>query len=420
MLRKWGFLIGALLLAAMTSAFVDGTQRTTLKLEGNVQDVGESDGQVWFTFWSVDQRFVIARAKSANADAALKALNDSNAQGRSVTVRYDPETAVIDLGAPYASYVARALVFDGKTIEGDVATPPRSDIASRPAWEQAEFALGRAVAFAGAGEHTTALRLLDQALRSSLLRTSLKALAFKTRSELIEDDGLSQWPAGDERDRALIAALQDSHAWQQLAPDDEHAAMATAWRLMELGAYDEALDSYQDVLKRWPDAAYGALRGMAAVHRASGNPALSLDDLSKLAALPGQAGTMPYRYHRGWTLEELGRWDEAIAEFTEGLKFQPDYDGAFWRRGCAYAATGQLRKALDDFRASLKYRNEYLESLPPSPGVEFDNKRYLAAEQTLAEALNEHPHQKIAGLCEGYWDWGDQPRQRSKLLQPKP
>jgi len=416
MARFWGGLFAAMLLAAAHAA---DAETTVLRVDGYIEQSNDALGQISFKLQQVDQRFVIARAKIADPDAVLQALKDSYDKSVSLTVRYDPETATFELGSNIPSYVVRQLVFDGKTVDADETTPPRR-AEGLPAWEQAEFALGRAIAYAGAGKTELARPLLDKAIATSKLRTGLKALALKNRNQLIEEDALAQLPAGEARDRTLVAALADARAWQALAPDDEHAAMRVAWNLRELGAYDEAEAVCKDALTRWPDAAYMIWRAIAALHRDGGNPALALDDLAKLAAVPGAADSMPYHYHRGWTLEEMGRWDEAIADFTEGLKFQPDYDGAYWRRACAYAETGRLGEALADFRTATKYRAAYMENFPPTPGSTFDNQRYRSVEQTVTDALAKDGHQRITGLCRGYWDWGDTPRPRSKLLPPKP
>lgn len=408
-----------MLLAGTLAAHGDGG-RTVLTTDGYIESATGDDTHIFFTLQQIPQRFVIDMSLVADPNAVAQALADSSKQGRSLSVRYDPDTAVVDHQTFKPTFVVRSLGFGDKEIEADETTAPRMDVDHLAPLEQAEFALSQGVAYAGSGNSEKARPLLDQALREPDLVAPLKALALKVRTDLVEDDGLSRWPEGDDRDRALVAALDDARAWQHIAPDDVHAAMAVAWELTHLGAYDEAFDVYNDIMKRWPDENYLTLRRVAALHRDNGNPALALDDLNKLAAIEGQADTMPYRYHRAWTLSEMGRWDEAISELTIGLTFQPDYDGAFWRRACAYAATGRLREALDDFQTARKIRSGYMQSYPPTPGTKFDEKRYAEAQQTLVDALRKDGHQKIAGLCIGYWNWGDEPRLRSKLLPPKP
>jgi tetratricopeptide (TPR) repeat protein len=419
MSRKLICLVGAMLLAGTLTARGDGG-RTVLKTDGYIESATGDDTHVFFTLQQVPQRFVIDLSLVADPNAVAQALVDSSKQGRSLSVRYDPDTAVVDHRTFKPTFVVRSLVFADKTIEADETTVPRTDVDHLAPWEQAEFALSRGVAYAQSGDNEKARPLLDQALREPDLVAPLKALALRARSGLIEDDGMSRWPAGDERDRALVAALDDARAWRQIAPGDVHAAGAVAWKLSLLGAYDEALAVYSDMMKRWPEENYLTLRGIAAIHRDNGNPALALDDLDKLAAIEGQADTMPYRYHRAWTLSEMGRWEEAISELTIGLTFQPDYDGAFWRRACAYAATGRLQEALNDFQTAAKIRSAFLQSYPSTPGTKFDEKRFAEAQQTLVDALRKSRHQKITGLCKGYWNWGDEPRARSKLLPPSP
>jgi tetratricopeptide (TPR) repeat protein len=114
----------------------------------------------------------------------------------------------------------------------------------------------------------------------------------------------------------------------------------------------------------------------------------------------------------------MGLFEAAIAEYSEGMKVQPDYDGAFWRRSCAYAATGQIEEALGDYLMAKKLRETYLQGAAPSAGADFDAKRYAEVGQILLKTMDEAPHRKVTGLCKGYWNWGDEPRERSKLLPP--
>ncbi len=78
----------------------------------------------------------------------------------------------------------------------------------------------------------------------------------------------------------------------------------------------------------------------------------ALDDLAKDAGRPPSG--MAYHYHRGWVLSALGRYDEAIAEFSAGLKSQPDYSWALTKRACAYGQTGKLAEAVADQEEAVR------------------------------------------------------------------
>ncbi|MBC6455787.1 MAG: tetratricopeptide repeat protein, partial [Hormoscilla sp. SP5CHS1] len=40
-------------------------------------------------------------------------------------------------------------------------------------------------------------------------------------------------------------------------------------------------------------------------------------------------------YNRGIALDELSRYDEALASFDKAIEIKPDYQSAWWRRGYA-------------------------------------------------------------------------------------
>ncbi len=409
-------LSGGLLLGGPASAETS----QLLKAESNISGGALSKTALWFTLDWINVEFFADPAKTANAEALFQAVKDASTEGRSVAVWYDPDTASIDRDKWLPVFVVRRLVAGGKTFPGDEKTAAEVLPASASAVEIAENALARGIAYSAAGQPKVALPLLDKALAEAGLAPQLRLVGLKARAQLREGVALADFPAGEARDQALIGALEDGRAWSAAAPDDSYAAFQNARVLTYLGGYQEALAIYQDGLLRWPDQSYRVMRGFEAVYRDMGKLKEASEWLDKLGELPDAKNTMPYRYHRGWLLDEMGQYEAAIAEYSEGMKVQPDYDGAFWRRSCAYAATGQIEESLGDYLMAKKLRETYLQGAAPSTGADFDAKRYAEVGQILMKTLAEDPHRKVTGLCQGYWDWGDEPRQRSKLLPPSP
>ena len=389
-----------------------------LKAESNISGGALSATALWFTLDWVDVEFFADPAKTANAEALFQAVKDASTEGRSVAVWYDPGTASIDRDKWLPVFVVRQLVAGGKTLAGDEKTLAQVLPASASAVEIAENALARGIAYAASGQPKMALPLLDKALAETGLAPQLRLLGRKARAQLREDAALADFPAGEARDKALIGALEDGRAWSAAAPDNSYAAFQNARVLTYLGGYQEALAIYRDGLLRWPDQSSRVMRGFEAVYRDMGKLKEASEWLDKLGQLPDAKNTMPYRYRRGWLLDEMGQFEAAIAEYGEGMKVQPDYDGAFWRRSCAFAATGQIEEALGDYLMAKKLRETYLQGAAPSAGADFDAKRYAEVGQILTKTLGEDPHRKVSGLCKGYWNWGDEPRERSKLLPP--
>ncbi|RYY02211.1 MAG: tetratricopeptide repeat protein [Gammaproteobacteria bacterium] len=61
---------------------------------------------------------------------------------------------------------------------------------------------------------------------------------------------------------------------------------------------------------------------------------------------------MSYYYHLGWTYAEMGESTKAIEAYSEGLKTQPNYPFAFWRRGLAYEKLGKIAEAHADYKTA--------------------------------------------------------------------
>lgn len=76
----------------------------------------------------------------------------------------------------------------------------------------------------------------------------------------------------------------------------------------------------------------------------------SLDEIEKHGACDKSEVKMSYFFHKGWTFHEIGEHQKAITAFTEGLKTQPEYLFAYWRRGMAYEALGDVENARKDYK----------------------------------------------------------------------
>jgi tetratricopeptide (TPR) repeat protein len=68
----------------------------------------------------------------------------------------------------------------------------------------------------------------------------------------------------------------------------------------------------------------------------------------------GQVSMMT-QYHLGWTLSELGRYEEAVKAFTSGIPAQPDYPFVYWRRGLAFEALDRKEDARKDFETAARF-----------------------------------------------------------------
>lgn len=92
--------------------------------------------------------------------------------------------------------------------------------------------------------------------------------------------------------------------------------------------------------------------------RNSGNLEQSLAALRKAEDIDRQLGRRPSmmaQFHIGMTLAKMGRHQEAIDAYTVGLRAQPGYEEAYWRRGLSYAALGRRDDAQQDYATAARY-----------------------------------------------------------------
>ncbi len=124
---------------------------------------------------------------------------------------------------------------------------------------------------------------------------------------------------------------------------------------LDLGDYKGAAEDYElSMVVRPPKTAWDLIMP-AIAYRKAGQYEKSLTALKRAKdeglgmVGKGSGLTMPYYYHLGITLQEMGRHKEAIEAFDRGIPFQPDYPGVYWYRGLSYEALGDKENARADF-----------------------------------------------------------------------
>jgi tetratricopeptide (TPR) repeat protein len=406
----------AILVAAAQLSLAE-TQPSLRTTVGIVESAAqEEDGTLWFEFDRIDQRFVIDARKVPDADAIFDLLKDSNTTHSSISVHFYVDGATIPPATTKPRYFVHDLTYGDKTIQ-IIQPPPQPDPNAVPLpRDRAVASLAKGLALAGDSDPGEALKALSTAIADESLEPSLHALALKTRADIYDEHATALWPPGADRDKMLFAALTDAQAWQAAAPDDPHAASAVAGGLAALGAYDEALAAYRHIPERWPDEFFWSEIRIAAIYRTLGDYDKALAVYDEMNKREGPETGMAYHYHRGWTLRKAGRLDEAIAEFTLGLKDQPDYGGAFFQRACALAQVGRLKEAQADEALYIKSFAAYGNDTPPTREVEHDLRRAAEVEKELQAAYERNPNEKLDAPCVGYWDWDEEKRTRSALL----
>jgi tetratricopeptide (TPR) repeat protein len=209
-----------------------------------------------------------------------------------------------------------------------------------------------------------------------------------------------------------LAALRDYQKLDTMRSPSSESRLDTGIILEELGDYDGAEAQYNAIPRASEGDDFRATIRLAAVARARGQLDRSLELINGLAVRHGPQTGMRYHYHRGWTLNAMGRFDEAIVDFTAGLETQPDYYWAYLRRACAYAGSGRLEYALSDLESGMAIlRRTYGDRTPETRG---DLTRALEIQSMLKNKLAAGDGAPSADACGGY------PHDRSKARAKSP
>ena len=119
-------------------------------------------------------------------------------------------------------------------------------------------------------------------------------------------------------------------------------------------------------------------------NREIGNIDLAFKEITEisncLSSINVQKG-MRYYYHFGWLHYENNEFKKAIEAYNMGLEVQPDYAFAFWKRGQAYEALGNIDKSVEDYKSAVRIGQETLPNfeqiLIDYPDVRADLERYV-------------------------------------------
>jgi tetratricopeptide (TPR) repeat protein len=76
-------------------------------------------------------------------------------------------------------------------------------------------------------------------------------------------------------------------------------------------------------------------------------------------AVPGKSAEDPPLVREGLALMEAGKYDRAIAKFTEHLKTKPDDPFAYNDRGIAYKSKSEFKHAIADFSEALRRKPDW-------------------------------------------------------------
>lgn len=86
------------------------------------------------------------------------------------------------------------------------------------------------------------------------------------------------------------------------------------------------------------------------------NPEAKIAACDRLVAMSGRENGWRGEifYYRGVAYQRLGKFDEAIADFTRAVQLRADFVDAFFMRGRAYAEKGLFDLAIADYGEAIR------------------------------------------------------------------
>jgi tetratricopeptide (TPR) repeat protein len=400
-------------LAVLTGNPVLRDETTIVSAMGVARSVEIDDGDAVFWASSRSSRYRIAEPDPG----IVAALHASEKTGNSLSLRVHLDGAGFAEFSDTPEFWIESVEYLGKTFG-----PYHTRI--RWSWRDmsdAEAGLLRGLAFDSASRYDDAVKALDVTLAKDGMSDGKLALAYRTHGNSRESLAYPPGRKVNDRDDALLmGALEDYRRAAQLDPSDYRNVHWQGLVAASLGAYDDALKLYEDVERRWPEQYFRVAIAREATYRQMGDFGAALRTLDTLVKERGPQDGMMFHYHRGWALNKLGRYAEAVKEFTAGLESQPDYTWAFAKRACAYAQQGNIALAVNDQRRALELWDQGQKQQDDALKDPDRRARLAGILQNLETGLRTAPGAPSAAPCAELFDSpADSHRERSRLFGPE-
>ena len=104
-------------------------------------------------------------------------------------------------------------------------------------------------------------------------------------------------------------------------------------------------------------------------------------------------------FDRGNAASDRKDYDTAIAEYSEAIRLDPQFDAAYHNRGSAYADKGEYAKAISDFNEAIR--------LAPDEPVGYTSLAWLLATCPKAEVRDGERAVRLATRACKLSDWQD-------------
>lgn len=259
------------------------------------------------------------------------------------------------------------------------------------------------------------------AIRTGRLDWETLASAYAGRAE----DRLHLAQALGEEDSAFMIALEDYSEAIRLNPDGENYYSGRGEVYGILGAYSEAFEDFDRRRALEGARPMWSLIGRGGLHRQLGEYDLAIQSFEEVIDAWAPEGLMPPNYHLALTYMKMGRFEEALAALDAGIKAQKDFAFAFIMRGCVKANLGRYDEAVADYERGMELKELYPTNPDRTyPSDEFDDAVFageLSYLRDLASGRTEPDAKRLAAFGQkGWWMLRYQVRRERSAVLDEP
>jgi tetratricopeptide (TPR) repeat protein len=153
------------------------------------------------------------------------------------------------------------------------------------------------------------------------------------------------------RNKKYEEALRACEIALELLPDQPLPYEVRGGALLALGRYQEAEVSFDEYLHRGGEEVSDIFRGRGFARMKLGKYPEAVDDYTQ--ALERTPGADIYQ-HRGWAHFFADAWQLALRDFSKAIALDPELDDAYTGRGLARVMLGQYKGAVADAEVALR------------------------------------------------------------------
>jgi tetratricopeptide (TPR) repeat protein len=192
------------------------------------------------------------------------------------------------------------------------------------------------------------------------------------------------------RDEKYQEAVEACAAALELSPADPRPWEVRGRALLALGRHRQAEQSFDAYLHKGGEATSDIYRGRGLARMKLGRYAEAVEDYTR--ALERAPDADIYQ-HRGWAHFFCDAWRLALRDFSRAIELDPRPGDAYTGRGLARVMLGDYRQAIDDAEAALRRK-------PGTPEMSHNIACIFAQAAARAEADPEGKDRRL--LAQGY------------------